>query len=135
MIPVLDSILSLANKFIPDTNAQEKLKAEVAKQYESSLQKAIDADKDIRLAEIRQGGLASVWRPIAALSVFGTLFLHWFIFPLTSLIIVVFDLNAITPITEPLPLEYYGLAAAFVSIYAYGRSQEKAALNITIGKK
>lgn len=134
MIPVLDSILNIAGKFVPDTNQQAKLRAEVQKAYEDGLKKAVEADKEIRIAEMRSGGIAALWRPVAALSVFATLFLHWFIVPATNLVIVVMDLDAMTPILEPLPMEYYGLAAAFVSIYAYGRSREKAALNIRIGK-
>ena len=101
---------------------------------ESTFKAAIEADKDIRLAELRTGGIASKWRPIAATSIFATLFLHWVIVPIVHLVIVIGDYNVYMPQLEPLPIEYYGLALAFVSIYAYGRSREKEAFNLRIGK-
>ena len=134
MIPILDSILSITNKFIPDINQQQKLKAQIIKGYEDGLKSAVSADKDIKLAEMRQGGIASIWRPVAAISIFLTLFLHWFIIPVMHMIVVIGDYDVYLPQLELLPVEYYGLALAFVSIYAYGRSREKEAFNFRLGK-
>jgi hypothetical protein len=134
MLPIIGSILDIANKFVPDTNKQAELKAEIVKGYESGLKAAVNADKEIRMAELRKGGLAASWRPIAACSIFFTLFLHWFIFPLVRMVIVVGDYNVYYPQLDALPIEYYGLALSFVSIYAYGRSREKEAFNLRIGR-
>ena len=136
MIPIIDSILGIANKFVVDKDKQLELRAEIVKGYESGLKAAVEADKDIKIAEMRQGGIASVWRPIAALSIFATIFLHWFVIPLANYIMVTFnyeDLGVYHKL-DPLPVEFYGLATAFVSIYAYGRSREKEAFNLRVGK-
>lgn len=130
MIPIIDTILGITSKFIPDTDAQNKLKVELKSKMEDTFKEAVKADKEIQLAEMRSGGLRSKWRPLAALSVFLTLFLHWFILPLAHFIIVAFNINVYVPMLDPLPIEYYGLAMAFISIYAYGRSREKEASNI-----
>lgn len=127
MIPIIDSILGIAGKFIVDEDAKVKLETELKSKMEGTFKAAVDSDKEIKLAELRAGGIVSKWRPIAAISIFATLFLHWFILPLVHVIIVVGDFNVYFPQLESLPLEYYGLALAFVSIYAYGRSREKEA--------
>ena len=68
MIPIISDILGIASKFIPDQTKIAELEAELSSKMEDSLQKAVDSDKEIRLAEMNQGGIASIWRPIAALS-------------------------------------------------------------------
>ena len=130
MLDIINTVLGTVNKFIPDRDAQLKLEAELRGKMEDGLKAAVDADKEIRLAELQAGGLAAKWRPLAAISIFLTLFLHWFILPLVRVIIVVGDFNVYYPELDMLPIEYYGLALAFISIYAYGRSREKEALNL-----
>lgn len=125
---MLDNLFGLVNKFVPDTDKAKELEAKIRTAQEAALKQAVESDKEVRLAELRKGGIASKWRPLAALSIFATLFLHWFIYPLCRMVITGLDLNAILPQLEPLPTEFYGLAAAFVSIYAYGRSMEKRGL-------
>lgn len=134
MLPIIAGILGIASKFIPDKDKQIEFEAKLKSSMEDTFKAAVNADKDIKLVELRAGGIASKWRPIAAVSIFATLFLHWFIIPIVHLIIVIGDYNVYFPMLDPLPLEYYGLALAFVSIYAYGRSREKEAFNLRLGK-
>jgi hypothetical protein len=134
MIPIISSILGIATKFIPDQTKLAELEAELNSKMEDTLQKAVDSDKEVRLAEMRQGGIASKWRPIAALSIFATLFLHWFLIPVLEIATVYFETGKEVYIVAPLPVEFYGLAGAFVSIYAFGRSQEKKIFNMMRGK-
>lgn len=122
---MISELLGLVNKFVPNKGKAKELEAKIQEAHSKALTMAVAADKDIKLAELKKGGIASIWRPISAMSVFATIFLHWFIFPLMRATIVVFDLNVYLPQLESLPLEFYGLATAFVSIYAYGRSLEK----------
>lgn len=118
-------ILGLVTKFIPDINQAKKLEAKIKEAHNKALTSAIEADKEIRLAELRNGGLASKWRPMAAIMTYMCIFLYWFIYPALMIMINLFDLNIYLPLLPELPLEFYGLAIAFISIYAYGRSLEK----------
>ena len=134
LLPIISGIAGIASKFIADPNKRMEFEAEIKTKMEDTFKSAIGADKDIKLAELRAGGIAAKWRPIAAISIFATLFLHWFILPLVYLIICIGNFNVYYPTLAPLPLEYYGLALSFISIYAYGRSREKEALNLRLGK-
>ena len=122
---MIDGLVGLISKFVPNKDLAKKLEAKVQNAHTAALSKAVEADKDVKIAELKAGGIAAKWRPIGALSIFGTLFLHWFIYPLCRIIVGLFNLNVYLPQLESLPLEYYGLALAFVSIYAHGRSMEK----------
>ena len=125
---MIDNLFGLINKFVTDADKAKELEAKIKTAQEAALKQAVEADKQVRLAELRKGGIAAIWRPLAAMSIFATLFLHWFIYPLAHMIITAFNLNAWLPAFTPLPMEFYGLAAAFVSVYAYGRSMEKRGL-------
>ena len=118
-------ILGLINKFIPDASKAKELEASIKGSYEKTFQKALESETQIRLVEMKQKGIVSKWRPLAAIAIFLCLFLYWFIYPLTMIIIGLFDLNVYLPQLPELPIEFYGLATAFVSIYAFGRSIEK----------
>ena len=122
---MLGAILGIANKFIPDKNKQKQFEKEMKVSYEKTFQDAINADKDIRLAELKTGGIAAKWRPFGAFTVFLILGLYWFVYPLLIMVNDVFWLDISISKLPPLPIEFYGLALAFVSIYAHGRSLEK----------
>jgi hypothetical protein len=125
---MIDNLFGLVNKFVPDADKAKELEAQIKTAQEEALKQAVAADKEVRLAELRKGGIAAAWRPLAALSLFTTITFHWLIIPLARVIITVGNFNAYMPQLEPLPMEFYGLAGAFVSIYAYGRSMEKRGL-------
>ena len=56
MIPIVDSILQIAGRFIPDQTKLAELEAELSSKMEDTLKQAVDADKEIRLAEMAKGG-------------------------------------------------------------------------------
>jgi hypothetical protein len=123
---VISEILSTVNKFIPDKNQAEKFKAEVEKAYNDALKSAVEADRDIRLAEMQSDSwLQRSWRPIAALIVFMAIFVRFPLYHLLQLIVNYLNLDIYLPILEDLPQDFYLMATAFISIYAYGRTQEK----------
>ena len=128
MIPIIGQILGIAEKFIPDTNKLAELEAELSSKMEDSLQKAVDADKEIRLAEMSRGGVAALWRPIAALSLtfiaLCQLLVKLFL-PLYAYYKENEQLWVALESIEALP-DYFWIAyISFISVYAAGRSFEK----------
>jgi len=123
---MLDDIFKLITKVVPDSNAALKLQADIQTSYDTALTAGVEADKDIRLAELQSDSwLQKSWRPISALIVFGALFVRFPLYHLALLADNCFELNIYLPELEPLPADFYFLATAFVSIYAFGRTQEK----------
>lgn len=123
---MLDDIFKLITKVIPDTNEAAKLKRDIQVSYDKALTAGVQANKEIILAEIQSDSwLQRSWRPIAALIVFIALAVRFPIYHMSKLIVSYYDLNVYIPELEDLPSDFYLLAAAFVSIYAHGRSIEK----------
>lgn len=123
---MLTEIVSIINKFIPDKSKADEMASQVEKAYTESLNKAVEADLELRLAEIKSDAwLQSRWRPLSALIVFSALLIRFPLYHLLLLIVGLFNMNVYLPELEPLPMEFYGMATAFISIYAYGRSVEK----------
>lgn len=122
---MLGALLNIANKFIPDKNKQKEFEKEMKVAYEKTFQEAVAADKEIRLAELQTGGIAAKWRPFGAFMVFTILGLYWFIYPLCIITLDIFEIDILLTKLPPLPMEFYGLALAFISIYTHGRSLEK----------
>jgi len=123
---MLSDIFAIIRKVVPDSDAGAKLEAQIQESYDKALIEGVKADKDIRLAEMQADNwLQSRWRPISALIVFGAIFVRFPLYHLLQLIVNTYNLNIYLPELEELPSDFYLLATAFVSIYAYGRSQEK----------
>ena len=125
MIPLLGPLIKTATSGLDKlfTSDDERLKSKVASEVQ--LVKATEADTKLRMKELDAKGLKGLWRPLAATSIFLTLFLHWFIYPALMIVVATFNLDIYLPQLPELPMEFYGLAIAFISIYAHGRSLEK----------
>ncbi len=122
---MIGDLLSLISKVVPNKGKAKELEAKIAIAHNDALQGAVKADVEVRIAELKSGGLAAVWRPLAAIMTYLCVFLYWFIYPLVQIIISIGNFDVYLPQLEPMPLEFYGLSTAFVSIYAFGRSLEK----------
>ena len=122
---MISDLLSLISKVIPNKGKAKELEAKIAIAHSDALQGAVKADVEVRIAELRSGGLAAIWRPTGAIMTYLCIFLYWFIYPILQIIINIGDFNVYLPQLEQLPIEFYGLATAFISIYAIGRSLEK----------
>ena len=128
MIPIIGQILGIAEKFIPDSNKLAELEAELSSKMEDSLQKAVDADKEIRLAEMSKGGIAAIWRPIAALTLTLIVIFHQLVIPLLGFYSYFANEEQLwqyVESTEPLPMYFWIAYIAFINVYAAGRSFEK----------
>lgn len=123
---MIDEILKLINKAVPDSSEAAKLEAQIETAYNKALEEATKADKELRLAEMQSDSwLQRSWRPIAALIVFSALFVRFPLYHLLILSVNYFNLNIYLPELEGLPQDFYMMATAFISIYAFGRSKEK----------
>jgi hypothetical protein len=128
MIPIIGEILGLAGKFIPDQTKLAELEAELSSKMEDTLKQAVDADKEIRLAEMAKGGIASVWRPIAALTLTMIVVFHQLVIPLMGFYSYFANEDRLWQFvesTEPLPTYFWIAYIAFINVYAAGRSFEK----------
>ena len=131
---MLNGLLETINKFIPDKTKAAKFQAEIQGKYEDTFKAAVNADKEIRLKELDSKGLKGKWRPFGASVVFFTYFVRYPLLFLLQIMVGMFDLNMYLPQLEPLPLEFHGLAIAFISVYSHGRTMEKRIQNIIGGK-
>lgn len=123
---MISDILKIISDVIPDKDKAAELSAKVQTSYNEALTKGVEADKEIRLAEIQSDSwLQRSWRPIAALIVFFTLFIRFPLYHLIKMYITYNDLPIYLVELEDLPNDFYLMATAFISIYAFGRSQEK----------
>lgn len=123
---MLSDIFKLITKVVPDSSAAEKMKRDIALSYDKALSEGVKANKEVVLAEMQSDSwLQRSWRPIAALVVFGAIFVRFPLYHLSRLIISWYDLNIYIPELEELPSDFYLMATAFISIYAHGRSLEK----------
>ena len=122
---MIGNLLGIVNKFIPDGNTAKKLEAEIQKAHNDAMNKAIEADTQVRLAEMKSKGIQSIWRPLAALIVFSIFFVRFCVYHLLLLIVGFFDLPVYLPQLENLPGDFYFLAASFVSLYTVGRTIDK----------
>ena len=123
---MLSDIFSIIKSVIPDKGKAQELEAQIQKSYDAALTAGVKADKEIRLAEMNSDAvLQRSWRPIAALIVFSAIFVRFPLYHALLLIVNWFDLPIYLPMLEDLPRDFYMMATAFISIYAYGRTQEK----------
>lgn len=123
---MLSDIIKIIGKVVPDGNEAAKLQAQIETSYNKALEEGVKADTNIRLAEMQSDSwLQKSWRPISALIVFLTIFVRYPLYHALMLIVGYFNLNIYLPSLEPLPMDFYGMATAFISLYAFGRSQEK----------
>lgn len=123
---MISDIFKLITKVVPDTNEANKIKAKIEESYNNALTEGVNADKEIRKMEMQSGSLLQrSWRPIAALIVFLALFVRFPLYHSLRLLVGWYDLNIYLPELEELPRDFYMMATAFISIYAFGRTQEK----------
>ena len=75
MLPIISTILGIANKFIPDQDKQIELQKMLIEK-ETELEKAFvsyaDKDHELRIKEIEHKGFKSWWRPFLMFG-FGTI--------------------------------------------------------------
>jgi len=123
---MLSDIFKIIGKVIPDKNEAEKMKRDIQVSYDKALSDGVQANKEIVLAEMKSDSiLQRSWRPIAALIVFLAIFVRYPLYHALLISVNYFKLDIYLPQLEDLPQDFYMMATAFISIYAFGRTQEK----------
>lgn len=116
---MIDSILSIVNKFIPDKDAARKLALELEKETT----KQMKMKSDIIQAEQKDG--SGKWRPRLMYLCMFFVTSHFVLYEVIPYIRTVFDLNFWTP--EAPPSEHFWTFLKIgVGGYIGGRSVEKA---------
>ena len=119
---IVDTILNIVNKFIPDADKQAEVKK--ALQDAETIQNL--AQKDIILAEMNaESWLTRNWRPMMLIS-FGAIVMgQWFMTDLFPYIKTVMGWNIWVPKARPLDPMYVDLIQTLAGISVGARTLEK----------
>lgn len=123
---MINSILSLVNKFIPDKDEANKLAA----QLEKEMTKQMELKADIVKAEIKSGGITAKWRPYTMICFVIMVAVHWFLYDVIPYIRTAFDLNFYVPQDPGFTEGLLSLIKIGLMGYIGGRSAEKIASTI-----
>lgn len=121
MIPIVGSIISIIDKFIPDENK----KLEVKTQLEQEITKQMELQADIIKREISQGGLASKWRPYTAITFVAMIVIHYIMYSIVPWVITVFNFNVWIPQDPGYTDGFLELVKFCLGGYIFSRSVEK----------
>lgn len=116
---MIDSILNIVNKFIPDSNKAREAALQIEKEYT----KQMEMQSDIIKAEIKNG--SGKWRVRLMYLCMFLILAYWVMYDLVPYIIVVFELNTLTPI-KPESVELWEFLKIGVGGYITSRGIEKS---------
>lgn len=120
-IPIIGKVTDIIDKFVPDKDLAEKLKAEATKDINNSFDKMVSTQADVLKAEIQgKSALQRNWRPILMLTIVAIIANNYIIYPYLSM----FTEKAVI---LNLPDHLYELMKIGVGGYIVGRSGEKIA--------
>jgi len=125
---IFDSILSIVNKFIPDSKAQEEAKVAIERELtkqEAEYTKQMELQANIIRRESEYSGMLGKWRPITALIFVGMLVVHYLVFTLAPAFVVYFDLNVYIPADPGQSTELMEVIKFCLGGYIFSRSAEK----------
>lgn len=119
---IIDTVLQIVNKFIPDTDKQEEIK----KALEAESTKQMLAQKDVMIAEMSaESWLTRNWRPMMLIS-FGMIIVgQWIMTDAFPYLNMVLKLNIWIPKTKPLDPMYINLIENLAGISVGARTLEK----------
>ena len=124
MLPIVDSVLSIVNKFIPDSNKQ----LEVASELNKELTKQMKLQSDLIKKEQESGSwLTRNWRPLFAVLCCTMIGTHWFLYDVLIYIRTAFDLDFWIPADPGLDPELWTTIRMCLGGYIGSRSLEKIA--------
>ena len=93
---IVDTVLNIINKFIPDTDQQEKIKLELKKEetnLEQVYAKYANIDHELRMKEIDTTGFKATWRPFLMFGFGSIVMLYSFIYYILPAILAVLGIE------------------------------------------
>ena len=122
MIPIIDSILGIVNKFIPDANAR----IEAAKEIQSEMTKQMKLQSDIIRKEQESGSyLTRNWRPLFMVLCATIIGGHWIMYDVIPYCIVLFNIDVWIPGDPGVPSQLWTTIRLGLGGYIGGRTAEK----------
>lgn len=119
MIPIIDSILGIVKKVVPDSNAAMNL----AKDLESEYTKQMSMQHQIIMAEMKSG--SGKWRPRLMYLCMFFVTAHFVMYDLLPYLAVAFDWQNIILTDGPNNEHFWSFLKIGVGGYIGGRSAEK----------
>lgn len=116
---MIDSILNIVNKFIPDSNQARKIALELEREYS----KQMKMQSDIIKAEIKNG--SGKWRVRLMYLCMFLILAYWVMYDLIPYCIVIFELDTLTPIKPENP-QLWEFLKIGVGGYIASRGVEKS---------
>ena len=123
MIPIIGPIIGLISKFVPDSDKQ----AELAAQLEKEMTKQMELQASVIKQEAQLGGWAAKWRPMTMIAFVMMIIGHWVMYDVVPFIIVVFDIQFWTPQDPGFTTGLLDVVKLGLGGYIGGRSVEKVA--------
>lgn len=125
---MIDTILSIVNKFVPDSKAQEEAKVAIERELtkrEEQYTLQMQEQASIIRREAEYSGLLGKWRPVTSYIFVAMLVIHYIIFTVAPAIVVYFDLNVMIPQDPGQSSELMELIKFCLGGYIFSRSAEK----------
>lgn len=124
MLPIVDSILSIVNKFIPDGDKR----LEVAAELNREVTKQMELQASIIKREQQSGSwLTRNWRPLFAVMCCAIVGVHWLLYDIVPYLRTVLDLDFWVPLDPGLDPELWTTIRMCLGGYIGSRSLEKVA--------
>ena len=124
MLPIIDSVLNIVNKFIPDGDTRLKIAAEINKEMTEQMK----LQSDIIKKEQESGSyLTRNWRPLFMVLCGVIIGSHWIMYDVLPYIRTVLDINIWVPQDPGLDPELWFTIRLGLGGYIGGRTAEKVA--------
>lgn len=122
MLPIIDSVLGIVNKFIPDKDKQ----LEAAKELQSEMTKQMKLQQEVILKEANsESKLVKYWRPVAMYMFLFMILTHWLLYIVAPWFNLTFSWNLWMPHPIALPMWLVDLVKLGLGGYIGGRTAEK----------
>lgn len=122
MLPIIDSVIGIVNKFIPDKDKQ----LEAAKELQKEMTKQMKLQQEVILNEAKSDSyLTRNWRPLMMCAIGFMIVCHWLMYDVTPWLNITFSLNIWTLKDPGLSPELWTTMRLGLGGYIGGRTVEK----------
>jgi hypothetical protein len=119
---MIDSVLKIINKFVPDQESRDRLKSELTKEVTKQMELQSDIIKNEQKSD---SWLTKNWRPLFAAACGLMICTHWALYDVLPYIRTAFDLNFWIPQDPGMDPELWTTMRLCLGGYIGSRSAEK----------